>query len=432
MKRISSSSSDFDCQLNDLLKRNSVADKEIERVVQDIIQQVRTQGDRALLDLTCQFDHLDITFADQLEIPVARLQSALEKIDANLRQALELAADRIKCYHEKEINQSWRYSEEDGTVLGQQITPLERVGVYVPGGKASYPSTVLMTVIPAKVAGVKEVIMVVPAPGGEISESVLAAASLTGVDRIFTIGGAQAVAALAYGTESVPIVDKIVGPGNIFVATAKKQVFGQVGIDMIAGPSEVVVICDRKADPDWVAIDLFAQSEHDELAQSIAITDSKEMADSIHVSINKLLPQMERRQIIEEALNRQGAIICVDSLEQAAEISNRIAPEHLELMVDDGESLLKHIRNAGAIFVGGYSAESLGDYCAGPNHVLPTAGTARFSSPLGVYDFQKRSSLIHCSVAGGGKMASIAAILAKSEGLGAHARSAELRLTTTD
>ncbi len=345
-----------------------------------------------------------------------------------MREALQQAATRITDYHSREVSQSWQFEEANGNILGQKITALDRVGVYVPGGKAAYPSSVLMTVIPARVAGVGEVVMTVPTPRGEVNEVVLAAAALAGVDRVFTIGGAQAIAALAYGTTTVPAVDKIVGPGNIYVATAKKLVFGKVGIDMIAGPSEVVVICDDQADPDWVAMDLFAQAEHDELAQSIAITNSREMAVAIEASIEKLLPQMERQQIISKALDQQGAVIVVDSLDQAVQVSNRIAPEHLELMVEDAESLLYQIRHAGAIFIGRYSAESLGDYCAGPNHVLPTAGTARFSSPLGVYDFQKRSSLIHCSASGGHELAAIASKLARCEGLTGHARSAEYRL----
>ena len=359
-----------------------------------------------------------------------KLKAAYQGLAESVQEALSIAAGRIRTYHEKEVAQSWSYTEEDGTRLGQIITPLDRVGVYVPGGKAAYPSSVLMTVTPAKVAGVKEIIMVVPTPDGEVNPAVLAAAYLVGVDRVFCIGGAQAIAALAYGTQTVPRVDKIVGPGNIYVATAKRQVFGQVGIDMIAGPSEVVVIADENANADWAAMDLFAQAEHDELAQSILITDSQAFANAAEVSISRQLPQMERRSIIEQSLADYGAIIVTQSAAESAEIANRIAPEHLELMVDDVEQMLPLIRHAGAIFAGRYSAESLGDYCAGPNHVLPTAGTARFSSPLGVYDYQKRSSLIQVSEQGADHIARVASTLARCEGLTGHARSAEFRFKT--
>jgi histidinol dehydrogenase len=350
-------------------------------------------------------------------------------VNTELLNALQAAAARIRDFHQQEVQQSWSYTETSGTRLGQKITAMEKAGVYVPGGTAAYPSSVLMTVIPARVAGVDEIIMTVPTPDGKVNSAVVAAASIAGVDRIFTIGGAQAIAALAYGTETLPRVDKIVGPGNIYVATAKKMVFGDVGIDMIAGPSEIVVICDQFADPDWVAMDLFAQAEHDELAQSIAITDSPEMMEQIQGAVARLLPGMERKSIIEQSLVAQGALILVETLDQAAEVSNRIAPEHLELMVENDQELIKKIRNAGAIFSGKYSAEVLGDYCAGPNHVLPTAGTARFSSPLGVYDFQKRSSVIQASKTGASEMAKIASILARSEGLTAHERSARCRIT---
>ncbi len=423
----------FDAELKKLLARNlevdSGGDDSVENIVRTIIATVRTQGDNAIIDYTRKLDNLDVAQASQLALPVAAINTHIANVDDELTEALQVAAMRIREFHQKEVQQSWCYTESNGTRLGQNITALDKVGIYVPGGKAAYPSSVLMTAIPAKVAGVGEIIMTVPAPNGAVNSAVIAAASIAGVDRIFTIGGAQAVAALAYGTETIPRVDKIVGPGNIYVVTAKKMVFGDVGIDMIAGPSEVLIICDETADPDWVAMDLFAQAEHDELAQSIVITTSESMVGKIHASVRQLLPEMERRKIIEKALNTQGALILVDSLDQAVEISNRIAPEHLELMVKDAQALLGQVRHAGAIFVGKYSAEALGDYCAGPNHVLPTAGTARFSSPLGVYDFQKRSSIIQASMEGANEMAKIAAVLANCEGLTAHRRAAQYRLT---
>ena len=429
---LDSGQADFDSRLASLLERDAEmagqASKDVEQVVAEIIQDVRERGDRALVELTGRFDRLPLADAADLEIPPERVHSICESVPPVLADAIRFAADRIRRYHEREIAHSWHMREDDGTMLGQKVTPLDRVGVYVPGGKAAYPSSVLMTVIPARVAGVGEVIMTVPTPGGEINPAILYAAREAGVDRIFTVGGAQAVAALAWGTETIPAVDKIVGPGNIFVATAKKQVFGKVGIDMIAGPSEVVVICDSTADPDWVAMDLFAQAEHDEQAQSIAIAVGEGVAEKVVSSIARLLPEMERRDIIAAALRGQGAVVRTDSPERAAEIANRIAPEHLELMVHDAGALADRIRHAGAIFIGSHSAESLGDYCAGPNHVLPTSGTARFSSPLGVYDFQKRSSLIQASVAGASQMARRASVLARCEGLTAHARSAEYRL----
>lgn len=402
--------------------------KDVEQVVADIILDVRKRGDRALVELTDRLDRLPLSDASGLEILPERADRICESVPPELADAIRFAANRIGRYHEREIAHSWHMQEEDGTVLGQKVTPLDRVGVYVPGGKAAYPSSVLMTVIPARVAGVGEVVMTVPTPDGEINPAILYAAREAGVDRIFTVGGAQAVAALAWGTETIPAVDKIVGPGNIYVATAKKQVFGKVGIDMIAGPSEVVVICDETADPDWVAMDLFAQAEHDEQAQSIAIAVGEGVADKVLSSIARLLPEMERRDIIAAALHSQGAVVRTESPERAAEIANRIAPEHLELMVQDAGVLADSIRHAGAIFIGSHSAESLGDYCAGPNHVLPTSGTARFSSPLGVYDFQKRSSLIQASIKGASEMAVRASVLARCEGLTAHARSAEYRL----
>lgn len=431
INRLAHTDADFETRLSAILERSEGADPAIEKAARDIIADVRSRGDAALLEYTNRFDRRDATL-DDLEIPQASLTAALEELAPELRTALEDAAGRVRRYHERQLQSSWRYVDDDGIELGQQVTPLDRAGVYVPGGKAAYPSSVLMNVIPARVAGVNEVIMVVPAPGGELNPLVLAAAAIAGVDRAFSIGGAQAVAALAYGTERVPKVDKIVGPGNAYVAMAKRLVFGAVGIDMIAGPSEVVVVADAEANPDWVAMDLFAQAEHDELACSILITPDSAFADRVAESIERLLPDMERADIIRAALDNNGAIITVADMDAAADLVNRIAPEHLELPVSDPESLLKRIRHAGAIFLGHYSAESLGDYCAGPNHVLPTSRTARFSSPLGVYDFQKRSSLIGCSANGARVLARTASVLARGEGLTAHARSAEYRLGKTD
>ncbi len=427
----------FHVKLSVLLDRRCASGGAVEAVVREIIADVRTRGDKALADYTRQFDHVDHASLARrpgfgFELTVEAINSHVEKVDAALIQALKAAAYRIQRFHQQQVQQSWDYTESNGTRLGQNITALDKVGVYVPGGKAAYPSSVLMTVIPAKVAGVAEIVMTVPTPNGEINSAVIAAASIAGVDRIFTVGGAQAVAALAYGTETIPRVDKIVGPGNIYVATAKKMVFGDVGIDMIAGPSEVLVICDETADADWVAMDLFAQAEHDELAQSIVLSTSTQMIGEIQASVRRLLPAMERKEIIEKSLSTRGALIHVDSLDQAAEISNHIAPEHLELMVKDEQALLSKVRHAGAVFVGKYSAEALGDYCAGPNHVLPTAGTARFSSPLGAYDFQKRSSIIQASMEGADEMAKVAAVLAQCEGLTAHRRAAQYRLKKPD
>ncbi len=430
MKKLNTQSTEFNAQLTRLLDRDTAEDRAVEVTVREIIDAVRAGGDAALMDFGRKFDRLELADAAELEFPAANLEAAYYSLDEPVQQALGVAAKRIRAYHEKEVAQSWSYTEADGTRLGQIITPLDSVGVYVPGGKAAYPSSVLMTATPAKVAGVKEIIMVVPTPDGEVNPAVLAAAYLAGVDRVFSIGGAQAIAALAYGTETVPRVDKIVGPGNIYVATAKRQVFGQVGIDMIAGPSEVVVIADKKANADWAVMDLFAQAEHDELAQSILITDSQDFAAAAETSIERLLPDMERYAIIEKSLKDYGAIIVTQSAEESAEIANRIAPEHLELMVDNVHEMIPLIRHAGAIFAGRFSAESLGDYCAGPNHVLPTAGTARFSSPLGVYDYQKRSSLIQVSEEGADTIARIASTLARCEGLTGHARSAEFRFKT--
>jgi len=426
--RLNSTDSDFQSQLKNLLAWEESSDNDIHQRVLDIIDNVRKNGDQAVIDYTNQFDHCSVTDAAQLEISQAQLKAAWDNLPADKAEALQTAAARVRAYAEKQKMESWQYTEADGTVLGQKVTPLDRAGLYVPGGKAAYPSSVLMNAIPAKVAGVRELIMVVPTPQGVTNELVLAAAYLAGVDRAFAIGGAQAVAALAYGTETIPAVEKIVGPGNIYVATAKKLVFGQVGIDMIAGPSEILIICDGKTDPDWIAMDLFSQAEHDEDAQAILLSDDSDFLDAVAQSIDKLLPEMERAEIIKASLSGRGALIKVSSLEEAAQVSNTIAPEHLELSVEDPETLCEHINNAGAIFMGRYTAEALGDYCAGPNHVLPTSGTARFSSPLGVYDFQKRSSLIFCSAEGANTLGKTASILARGESLTAHARSAEYRL----
>ena len=425
--KLDASAVDFDQQLKQLLAWDEADDLDIQQRVLAIIADVRKNGDKAVIDYTNRFDQRNITKADELELSKEALKSAWEQLPPEQAQALQIAADRIRAYAEHQKIQSWQYTEADGTVLGQKVTPLDRVGLYVPGGKASYPSSVLMNAIPAKVAGVSELIMVVPTPQGETNTLVLAAAFLAGVDRVFTIGGAQAIAALAYGTETIPAVAKIVGPGNIYVATAKKLVFGQVGIDMIAGPSEILIICDGKTNPDWIAMDLFSQAEHDENAQAILISDDGDYLKAVEQSINNLLPGMERAEIIKASLSTRGALIKVDSLKQAADIANVIAPEHLELSVENPEALSEHIRHAGAIFMGRYTPEALGDYCAGPNHVLPTSGTARFSSPLGVYDFQKRSSLINCSQVGADTLGKTASILARGESLTAHARSAEYR-----
>jgi len=428
IRRLNAADPDFARHLDHLLSWESVSDDAVNQRVLDIIADVRSRGDAALVELTQRFDGLAVASMADLILPRERLELALMRITPAQREALETAAERVRSYHEKQKQDSWRYTEADGTVLGQQVTPLDRAGLYVPGGKASYPSSVLMNAIPAKVAGVAEVVMVVPTPRGEINEIVLAAACIAGVDRVFTIGGAQAVAALAYGTESVPQVDKIVGPGNIYVATAKRHVFGQVGIDMIAGPSEILVVCDGGTDPDWIAMDLFSQAEHDEDAQSILVSPDAAFLDKVAASIEKLLPTMERAEIIRTSLGNRGALIQVADQAQACQVANRIAPEHLELSVADPESWLPNIRHAGAIFMGRYTAEALGDYCAGPNHVLPTSGTARFSSPLGVYDFQKRSSIIFCSADGASVLGKTASVLARGESLTAHARSAEYRI----
>ena len=428
IKRLVSSQIDFNQQLDQMLAWESVSDQAVNQRVDEIIAAVRASGDSAVVELTNRFDRTQVSSFAELEMSKDRLQTALTRISPEQREALEVAANRVRSYHERQLSHSWQYEEADGTLLGQKVTPMDRVGIYVPGGKAAYPSSVLMNAMPAKVAGVAEIIMVVPTPDGVVNEMVLAAAAIAGVDRVFTIGGAQAVAALAYGTETVPRVDKIVGPGNIYVATAKRAVFGAVGIDMIAGPSEILVICDGKTDPDWVAMDLFSQAEHDEDAQPILIATDSGFIDQVEASIAKLLPTMEREQIITASLLDRAILIEVADLDEAASLSNRIAPEHLELSVEDPVGLAEKIKHAGAIFMGRYTAEALGDYCAGPNHVLPTSGTARFSSPLGVYDFQKRSSLIMFSADGGSEMGKVASVLARGEGLTAHARSAEYRI----
>jgi histidinol dehydrogenase len=426
--RLDSANDDFWSALEQLLSWEGVSDDQVNATVREILANVKGRGDAAVLEYTNRFDRMSATSMAELIIPHERLEQALQKIPVVQREALELSAARVRAYHEHQRQDSWSYTEADGTLLGQQVTPLERAGLYVPGGKAAYPSSVLMNAIPAKVAGVAELIMVVPTPDGEVNELVLAAAAVAGVDKVFSIGGAQAVAALAYGTESVPQVDKVVGPGNIYVATAKGMVFGTVGIDMIAGPSEILVVCDGKTDPDWIAMDLFSQAEHDEDAQSILVSPDGAFLERVAESIEKLLPTMERREMINTSLRDRGALIKVRSMEEAVEVANFIAPEHLELSVEDPLAMAPQIKHAGAIFMGRYTAEALGDYCAGPNHVLPTSRTARFSSPLGVYDFQKRSSLIMCSADGASELGRTASVLARGEGLTAHARSAEFRI----
>ena len=428
VRQLNASDADFKETLNDLLAWESVSDDAVFNTVMDILSAVKSKGDQAVVEFSNRFDRLQASSMQELEVPLARLQQALDVISDEHRTALQQAAERIKTYAEHQKMESWSYTEDDGTLLGQQVTALDRVGLYVPGGKAAYPSSVLMNAIPAKVAGVEELIMVVPTPDGEINELVFAAACIAGVDRVFTIGGAQAVAALAYGTQTVPQVDKIVGPGNIYVATAKRMVFGTVGIDMIAGPSEILVVCDGKTDPDWIAMDLFSQAEHDEDAQAILISPDADFLAQVQASIERLTPEMERAEIITKSLQDRGAMIQVKDMDAAIDLVNYIAPEHLELSVEDPQAMASRIRHAGAIFLGRYTAEALGDYCAGPNHVLPTSRTARFSSPLGVYDFQKRSSLIMCSATGSSNLGKTASILARGEGLTAHARSAEYRI----
>ena len=428
LKRLASSMPDFAARLAALLAFEAAQDPQIDTAVAAILADVKQRGDAALLDYTKRFDRLDAGSAAELEIGRAELQRALDGLPATQRAALETAAARVRAYHERQLAHSWSYTEEDGTRLGQQVTPLERVGIYVPGGKAAYPSSVLMNALPAKVAGVDEIIMVVPTPGGERNALVMAAAALAGVDRVFTVGGAQAVAALAYGTATIPAVDKIVGPGNAYVAAAKRRVFGMVGIDMVAGPSEILIICDGATDPDWIAMDMFSQAEHDELAQAILLSPDAAFIDRVAASIERQLAGMPRHAVIRAALENRGALIQVRDLDEACAISNRIAPEHLELSLADAESWLPKIRNAGAVFIGSHTSEALGDYCAGPNHVLPTSRSARFSSPLGVYDFQKRTSVIAVSPRGAQSLGAVAAELARGEGLTAHAQSAEYRM----
>ncbi|MGD8796384.1 MAG: histidinol dehydrogenase [Thiohalophilus sp.] len=428
IKRLSTSDSDFWDELDALLDWEGVSDEQVTTTVRNILQDVKKRGDEALVEYTNKFDRMSAESIEDLTLDMDRLESALNNIPAEQREALETAAERLRNYHAHQKVESWSYTEADGTLLGQQVMPLDRVGLYVPGGKATYPSSVLMNAIPAHVAGVEEIIMVVPTPDGEVNEMVLAAARIAGVSKVFTVGGAQAVAALAYGTKTIPQVDKIVGPGNIYVATAKSMVFGRVGIDMIAGPSEILVVCDGQTNPDWIAMDMFSQAEHDEDAQSILVSNDAVFIDKVQESIDRLVQEMERKDIIETSLSARGALIKVNDLDEAVEVANHIAPEHLELSLDNPEEVASRIRHAGAIFMGRYTAEALGDYCAGPNHVLPTSRTARFSSPLGVYDFQKRSSLIMCSADGASELGKTASVLARGESLTAHARSAEYRI----
>jgi len=428
MRRLSTAQPDFEPRLAELLAFEAAQDPQVDATVAAILADVKARGDVAVLEYTARFDGVSAASLSALEISKPELQAALARIPAARRAALEAAVARVREYHERQRAESWGYTDADGNELGQQVTALDRAGLYVPGGKAAYPSSVIMNAVPARVAGVAEVIMVVPTPRGEKNDLVLAAAAICNVDRVFTIGGAQAVAALAYGTETIPQVDKIVGPGNAYVAAAKRRVFGVVGIDMVAGPSEILVVCDGSTDPDWVAMDLFSQAEHDELAQAILLAPDAKYLDAVAASIARQLPEMPRRTVIEASLEGRGALIQVRDLDEACALVNRIAPEHLELSVENARALLPKIRHAGAIFLGRYTSEALGDYCAGPNHVLPTSRTARFSSPLGVYDFQKRSSVIGVSREGAEKLGRLAVELATGEGLAAHARSAELRL----
>ena len=429
IRRLSTQDAGFSAALDALLAFETAQDANIDSTVAEILGQVKLRGDAAVLEYTARFDRLSVQSMADLELPKAKLEAAFNGLGADEKAALQAAAERVRVYHQRQVQQSWSYTEADGTLLGQQITALDRVGLYVPGGKAAYPSSVLMNAIPAKVAGVHELIMVVPTPDGIVNQLVLAAAHICAVDRVFTIGGAQAVGALAYGTASVPQVDKIVGPGNAYVAAAKRRVFGVVGIDMVAGPSEILIITDGQTDPDWIAMDLFSQAEHDELAQSILLCPDAAYLDRVAASIDRLLADMPRKDVISAALTGRGALIQVRDLDEAIAITNQIAPEHLELSVEDPQAWAAKVRHAGAIFMGRMTCEALGDYCAGPNHVLPTSRTARFSSPLGVYDFQKRSSLIQVSPAGANTLGRIAATLAYGEGLQAHAKSAEYRIT---
>ncbi len=427
VNRLHINDADFNTRLEQLLAWESVSDDNVAKAVANILERVRLQGDSALLELTNQYDNRQVESVDQLEISQAQLKNAFDRVPAASAEALQAAAERITSFHERQITKSWQYEDQDGTVLGQRVTAIDNVGLYVPGGKAAYPSSVLMNALPARVAGVQQLVMVVPAPSGEVDDLVLAAAWVAKVDRVFTVGGAQAIAALAYGTDLVPAVDKIVGPGNIFVATAKRAVFGKVGIDMIAGPSEICVVCDGKTDANWIAADLFSQAEHDEQAQAILICNDGDYIDEVERAMCELIDDMPRSSIIEQSMRDRGCAIQVETMSQAVQLVNRIAPEHLELSVADPEAILPEIRHAGAIFMGRYTAEALGDYCAGPNHVLPTSGTARFSSPLGVYDFQKRSSVIGCSAKSAAILGKTASVLARGEGLVAHAVSAEAR-----
>ncbi|AGF48055.1 histidinol dehydrogenase [Candidatus Kinetoplastibacterium oncopeltii TCC290E] len=428
IKRLDSLDKNFSSSLSSILEFESSEDESIEKTVHSILKDIKNDGDKALLNYTRKFDRLEVIYPDELEIPKEKWIKALNNIPKEQRKALEISVSRIKEYHEKQIVSTWSYKDSDNNILGQKITPIDKVGLYVPGGKASYPSSVLMNAIPAKIAGVPELIMVSPTPDGHINNMVLAAASLGSVDRLFAIGGAQAIGALAYGTETVPRVDKIVGPGNSYVAYAKRKVFGTVGIDMIAGPSEILIICDGKTPAEWIAMDLFSQAEHDELAQSIMLCPDLDFIDEVENQINKLLPKMPRFDILKKSLSNRGALIKVKDLSEACDIANMIAPEHLEISTENANELVPLIRHAGAIFIGRFSSESLGDYCAGPNHVLPTSRTARFSSPLGLYDFQKRSSLINISEKGSINLGKTASILANSEGLQAHAASAQYRI----
>lgn len=432
ISRLSSADANFEADLAELLAWEEGSHEHVETVVKGVLKDVRDRGDAAVLDYTQKFDRLTAGAMEDLIYGQERLQQALEAIPQKEREALQQAADRIAQYHAHQQQESWRYTDTLGNQLGQKVTPMDRVGVYAPGGKAAYPSSVLMAAVTAKVAGVPDVVLVTPTPDGKVNDTVLAAAAIAGVDSMYTIGGAQAVAALAYGTETIPKVDKIVGPGNMYVAEAKRAVFGTVDIDMIAGPSEILIISDGSANPDWIAMDLFSQAEHDEVAQAILITHDLQHLEAVERSIERLLPTLERNAIAATSLRDRGALILVEDMAQAVAVSNRIAPEHLELAVADPEALLPGIRHAGAIFMGVNTSEALGDYCAGPNHVLPTSGTARFSSPLGVYDFQKRSSIIYCSAAGASRLGKTASVLARSESLEAHARSAEYRINSKD
>ena len=428
IRQFSSIDKDFDNKLQKLLNWQKTENSKIDHQVGEILTNIRQKGDIALVEYTNQFDNRNVSTIRDLIVSFDQMSQALQNISEPERSALNVSAERIIEYHEHQKIDSWSYCDEDGTMLGQQVTPIERIGIYVPGGKANYPSSVLMSALPAKVAGVNKIIMTAPAPDGQLNPMVLAAAAIAGVDEIYTVGGAQAIGALAYGTDTIKKVDKIVGPGNIFVATAKRMVFGQVGLDMVAGPSEVLIVCDGKTDPDWIAMDLFSQAEHDQNAQAILVSNDNKLLEQVKMSIEKLLPSLERADIIQSSLKRRGAFILVRDLNEAVELVNYIAPEHLELSVDDPEDMLPRIRNAGAIFMGRFTSESVGDYCAGPSHVLPTSSTARFSSPLGVYDFQKRSSIVMCNEKSASKLGKTASIIARGESLTAHARSAEYRI----